>query len=1301
MGHVFEKSISRHLMNAILLIAFASTATAIADPVIKGPPAETVVARAGSADPEFAALVEALRAARRAGDEERVRSLCAELDRMRAVERIAPEAPAEAAARFVRRAELAGRGDPLADDIQVNLPQWTTKCPAMASTSDGVLYLVGEDTGVGAYYLDIYFSTNDGYTWDYWVSLYSVYDDLTNPSIAIGEGNANRLLVAYESGRDTADAAIYVAWLDLDTGQAEQVLVESHPYWLGDPQICVDSSAYSNWWPYLVYTKGTFTKQSHYDLLFCRSFDYGESWEAPAVLAADVSPDCRADIDFGDPGLYVAYTRYADGYENDIYLLRSTSLGSSWDAEVALAHHIEDETDPRVAATKGGGAVVVAFSREYSGGNTDIEACYSQDGGYVWNLTYLPWTSYPEAKVDLEVSQDLDRIHAAFYCEHDVLYTWATWDDPGSWAPAAVVNHGGTAAYGMRPTVAVNPSKEQEACFAWADTRVELQYHVYFNAAYPLGDYQIILADAGLIPAVEPLVLWKQALGYNVDVVDLATILAYWPGIDDAEKIWNCLHDFRDQIKYVLLVGDVDLIPMRVLYPDGDPAYPPSDPMHHNGYGYGTDYYYAEHTVTDWDLDGDNRWGEFTDDAFDHHPDMLVGRIPFNEVAPVQAVCSNIVTFEQDTGAWKRDVLMAHGFLAQPASYTLPGADCAAMADYARANLITPLGWSATTLFERSGIGYSAYGCTAGLSQANYEYFCGPQAFGAVNCAAHGDGVGIHAILWKYDLNGSGYCDLGEEWCYNTYSQRGQIPAHPAQSVVYLNGCATAPPFGKDDEFNASPLRSLYLIRIPSQDVAFKDYLLYGAPGVIGSSAGSEDAPVWSSPNDGGSSSLAYYYYENLIAGDLPVGDAFHGAAHTFAAIHGPQRPMRVFNYYGDPSLRLQGVPAGKAGAGEMAGRAIPGYLAPDAALAAALDWRRDDAPDPDAGAGDPVAGARSRIEASIWTECAELPGATVVTSLVPLPGGAVMGTGIASYDTAGTQALLVSSPDGWDPWMVAPIPGMHSARTIHRTDAGTLLVGGMAGALPDEPVGVILRSVDGGENWAACHEIGGGMVTDFCQDMDGKLWACCGLNGQIHSSVDDGATWMLEIAFSDGPHLTSIMQASTGRYFVTLAFCSFSVLWSDDGTAWYAAGGLGATVSGYAVGETGGYLYVGVEETGGAWVYRSVDLNGEFWSRAPGFPVIEGGLAVQSLAVDSDGRIYAGVAMEPTKNATSVHVMHPDEGVWRTHGGIIDLADRITAILPRSGVVTIGTGSFHGNVYRCEGPVLTDVPDDGQTPQP
>jgi hypothetical protein len=85
----------------------------------------------------------------------------------------------------------------------------------------------------------------------------------------------------------------------------------------------------------------------------------------------------------------------------------------------------------------------------------------------------------------------------------------------------------------------------------------------------------------------------------------------------------------------------------------------------------------------------------------------------------------------------------------------------------------------------------------------------------------------------------------------------------------------------------------------------------------------------------------------------------------------------------------------------------------------------------------------------------------------------------------------------------------------------------------------------------------------------------------------------------------------------------------------------------------------------------------------------------VRSLAVDLEGRLLAGLSVDRAAGTTRVYSLDPAEMVWRLYAGGIDLADRVTALLPVSGHVFAGTGSANGNLYRCAGPVATPVPDD------
>ena len=216
------------------------------------------------------------------------------------------------------------------------------------------------------------------------------------------------------------------------------------------------------------------------------------------------------------------------------------------------------------------------------------------------------------------------------------------------------------------------------------------------HAVDEMGNYVIIVPDNSYVNAVAALKAWKEQLGFTVRVVTLPTIYGLYSG-DNAERIWQYLHDRYPPnqwgIRYVLLVGDLDRLPMRMLYPDGKPD---------DGAAYGSDFYYANLSMANWDLDGDNRWGEFTQDHLnqDYHAEVLVGRLPFSNPAIVQTVVSNTVAFEQDISGWKRQALLAHGIMDYGSAEDPTHADMATLAQRLIQDFLTPFGWTVTTEYE-------------------------------------------------------------------------------------------------------------------------------------------------------------------------------------------------------------------------------------------------------------------------------------------------------------------------------------------------------------------------------------------------------------------------------------------------------------------------------------------------------------------------------------------------------------------------------------------------------------------------
>jgi subtilisin family serine protease len=126
------------------------------------------------------------------------------------------------------------------------------------------------------------------------------------------------------------------------------------------------------------------------------------------------------------------------------------------------------------------------------------------------------------------------------------------------------------------------------------------------------------IRDAKTEPTVNDLIAQRQAQGLSATIVTIEDILTNYTGIDDAEKVRNFIIDAYTNwnTQYVVLGGDVSIIPYRNLYSDGE--FIPSD-------------LYFQCLDGSFNSDGDTYWGEPTDGEGGTDVDLMsevsIGRI--------------------------------------------------------------------------------------------------------------------------------------------------------------------------------------------------------------------------------------------------------------------------------------------------------------------------------------------------------------------------------------------------------------------------------------------------------------------------------------------------------------------------------------------------------------------------------------------------------------------------------------------------------------------------------------------------
>jgi len=149
-----------------------------------------------------------------------------------------------------------------------------------------------------------------------------------------------------------------------------------------------------------------------------------------------------------------------------------------------------------------------------------------------------------------------------------------------------------------------------------------------------LIDRYVIITTSEFVEALQPLAEWKRMRGVPTVIRTIGWIQQAFPnGVDLAEKMRNFIRwSYENRgTKYVLLAGDVEFVPTRII--------------HTGGSTFAADYYFADLDGT-WNADQDDTFGEAAD-GLDGYPETYVARIPVRSVADIQRFTEKLFQYEK------------------------------------------------------------------------------------------------------------------------------------------------------------------------------------------------------------------------------------------------------------------------------------------------------------------------------------------------------------------------------------------------------------------------------------------------------------------------------------------------------------------------------------------------------------------------------------------------------------------------------------------------------------------------------
>jgi PKD repeat protein len=162
-------------------------------------------------------------------------------------------------------------------------------------------------------------------------------------------------------------------------------------------------------------------------------------------------------------------------------------------------------------------------------------------------------------------------------------------------------------------------------------------------------DY-VLITSSSMSSVFQPLVNHKISKGLNATLFTTEDIYANYSGVDDPDRLRNFIIDAyttwsgtAHPLKYVVLGGDDEIVPVRYLYA-------PGSGLSSDGGWMPSDMYYAGLDGT-WDADGDGLYGEAASSSIEEECDFFtevaIGRLSVDTTTQATHLVNKIINYEQ------------------------------------------------------------------------------------------------------------------------------------------------------------------------------------------------------------------------------------------------------------------------------------------------------------------------------------------------------------------------------------------------------------------------------------------------------------------------------------------------------------------------------------------------------------------------------------------------------------------------------------------------------------------------------